>query len=948
MLLCSVIACLAAPAKKTTKEEPEIKVMIHGSHQIYSFTVSLDEKYIYTRGKGEICVWDLRDRLLLASWPIPTIEILPHPIDSRLIYLRPDKEDARKLSDAWATDDYVIFDWTKGEALGYVGSTGAYAEGASDYMIGQVFDDWLVMMPYANPDNRTSIGAVNINPGSARTNHNDSLLATSGMMPAVWDLKFPALRTYINYTAYLQNDSTLHFNDNNLFRFPYSRGYVGLTNFCNSYFIPGGDDVMLAAVGRNTTTWNSEGHLLEEIPMRAQPTTALSFKGDTIIAVTHKGVHRRIASGDFHELEAFRKTANNDDFFAIAGPYQGDRYLVGCGSKWYDGHTVIEGAYGSDTPTRVANKDLTYISDIKIAPRHDYAIIVNGMHAISKLSLRGDSLRYVWHRGYPDIEHEKFNRCEVLPDETIVVGTDRGTLLFWGKDAPKPSRADHAHSASINCISMSNDSTRMFVSDASGQISIWDVASLKPLMSLYMINSEAGGYIYITPDHYYRTTPEAYKFMNFVRDGQAYSFEQFDLRNNRPDIVAQRLGSDPEVVDLLHKAWLKRLRRAGVDEASLATDYHVPTASITNAEALPAITDSPMVDLDIACNDTRYDIKDVTLTLNGVPFAPSSAAIRGKRAEFTETLQLATGNNEIVLTCRNAQGTESLRETVNISYHPKQPQQPTIYVASVGVSDYGSSAYNLTYADKDADDFAKLIATQAKGSGRNVKTLTIADDEFTLSAMPLISEFLSQAGRDDVVILFFAGHGVLDQQLDYYLGTHGMDFANPSAAGVAYDDFIRLLDSSASVNRYCFIDACHSGELDKEDYLAVNTVEMPQGEELVFRAAGHSAKAKDEVERVNQLIDAMFADTRYGMGATVLSSAGGEQLAVESAQWSNGLFTYCLKKGLETSEADSNHDGHITLAEWISYTSDKVTELSQGSQTPSVRSQNRHSDLKLK
>ena len=175
-----------------------------------------------------------------------------------------------------------------------------------------------------------------------------------------------------------------------------------------------------------------------------------------------------------------------------------------------------------------------------------------------------------------------------------------------------------------------------------------------------------------------------------------------------------------------------------------------------------------------------------------------------------------------------------------------------------------------------------------------------------------------------------------------------MDFSSPETKGVAYDDFVDLMKGTESVNRYCFIDACHSGAIDKEDYLAVNTVEMPAGEELVFRGAGQLAGVKADVEKVNKLINEMFVDIKWGNGVTVLSSAGGAELSVESSRWKNGLFTYCLKKGLENSLADSNNDGHITLSELIEYTTRQVSTLSEGKQSPTVRTKNRYTNLILK
>ena len=52
----------------------------------------------------------------------------------------------------------------------------------------------------------------------------------------------------------------------------------------------------------------------------------------------------------------------------------------------------------------------------------------------------------------------------------------------------------------------------------------------------------------------------------------------------------------------------------------------------------------------------------------------------------------------------------------------------------------------------------------------------------------------------------------------------------------------------------------------------------------------------------------LFADLRRGTGATVTSSAGGAEYALESSQWNNGVFTYSIIEGIETKKADLNKE----------------------------------------
>jgi hypothetical protein len=50
----------------------------------------------------------------------------------------------------------------------------------------------------------------------------------------------------------------------------------------------------------------------------------------------------------------------------------------------------------------------------------------------------------------------------------------------------------------------------------------------------------------------------------------------------------------------------------------------------------------------------------------------------------------------------------------------------------------------------------------------------------------------------------------------------------------------------------------------------------------------------------------MFSDLHRGSGAIVISAAAGQGYALESDEWNNGVFTYCILNGLVNRAADAN------------------------------------------
>lgn len=941
-ILLTLTLLVVAPI--VAQSTDDVRVMLHQGHEITDFVTTYDERYIITRSDAEICVWDIDNLLLVSTLPVRSKRVYAHPADNRLIYvLKP------------GSTDYEVIDWINGERTGVVTEKSVPKYFAkSDYSIAR-FADMLILV---SPDGNTvrSIGGFNFNPGSARTDAGDTLLVTSGDEPTVYDLKHASLVGGLPYLSFLNKGKSL----GGLLSLVSDReGRRNKDVFFNSYFVPGTDRVILGGANDSITIWRTDVERRQDGALAQRPevismggggkSPSLSLKDDIMIAAAEGGIYRSQARQTFKELPAFRKAAGGG-FKVVTRPFRGDRFLAvgGAGSK---GQAVMEGAFTADSPLRIADKRYQDIRDVKISPHDDYAIIALGAEGVARLGLKGDNMRYEATLQANLEEGETVTACEILPDETVVAATSHGTLFFWRKGAREASRHDRIHTGSVNTMTLSSDSTRMFSSDNMGQITIWDTATKEQIVSIYQLGGDGElSYIFITPDHYYKMTPSASSYVNFVKDGRPYIFEQFDLRNNRPDIVLSRLGGDAREIDLLNKAWKKRLRRSGISEESLSADYHVPLATLNNRASLAPDPQTGHFNLDVTFSDTLYPLSEITVTVNGVPvLAPEQRKISGGRTyRLRQPLRLSRGENKITAWCTNTKGASSLRATLQVAYNPPAADRPDLYIVACGVSKYADPNHNLGFASKDATDFVEAIKQNASPAYGQVRKLTLTDRGFTKNSLKKIRDFVASSRPDDVVLLFFAGHGVLDSELDYYLATYDMNFANPADGGIRYDDFLAVFDSAPALNRVCFIDACHSGELDKEDYLAVNTVEMPAGEELVFRAAGHNVSAKEDVARVNTLLSDMFVDTRWGVGATVLSSAGADELAVESPEWKNGLFTYCLLKGLQGKNADADHDGVTTLYEWIKYTQNQVSGISEGRQSPSLRSQNHHSELKIK
>ena len=506
------------------------------------------------------------------------------------------------------------------------------------------------------------------------------------------------------------------------------------------------------------------------------------------------------------------------------------------------------------------------------------------------------------------------------------------------------------HQDHISSCAYDKERNRLFSTSKDATIRIWDLNSYELIATIIPIGTENA--IYVTPDNYYMTTSKDLNSFGF-KVGEKYFYpEQFDPVFNRPDIVLDRLGYvDSTVISAYHQAYLKRIEKLGFTEEMLKTDFHLPAVEIINVADLSQSTNEDFIDLKLSLSDTKYPLDRINIWINDVAiFGTKGITLRSQNIQTLDTLikiPLAIGLNKIQVSVLNQAGAESYKETTQITCTVGK-EKPNLYLISIGCSNFKDSKYNLNFAAKDADD----IATTFGGNKiyGEIFTKKLLNEEVTLENIQNLNSFLNTADINDEVILFFAGHGVLDQKLDYYLASYDMDFMNPSGKGIPYEAIEDVVDGIAPLKKIIFIDACHSGEVDKSEIEFSDSTDEVEDGDLTFRKVGNSVQQKEQalgLQSTSQLTKTLFADLRKGTGATVISSAGGMEFAIESNTWKNGLFTYCLLEGIESKKADLNRDGKIMLSEIQIYVGEQVMLLSKGRQQPTSRIENNSLDYRV-
>jgi uncharacterized caspase-like protein len=292
----------------------------------------------------------------------------------------------------------------------------------------------------------------------------------------------------------------------------------------------------------------------------------------------------------------------------------------------------------------------------------------------------------------------------------------------------------------------------------------------------------------------------------------------------------------------------------------------------------------------------------------------------------------------------NQAGLESFRDEVYINYQGADKSPKTVFIG-IAVADYPNDQNDLTYSVKDIRDLSRILSKKFPV----IIIDTIINQDATRKNILSLKEKLLQTDVDDQVILSLSGHGILDDNLDFYYATYDMDFKDPKAKGLLYDDIEWLLDSIPARKKLVLMDACHSGELDKN---ALADADLPLDSQVEAIPVGGKAvplvnRPKVGMQNSFQLMQELFSDLSRGNGAVVISAAGGMEYAYESGRWNNGVFTYSVIRGLTEGLADRNHDDIITVSELKEYVSHEVEALTNGLQKPTSRQENLEFDFRV-
>ena len=246
---------------------------------------------------------------------------------------------------------------------------------------------------------------------------------------------------------------------------------------------------------------------------------------------------------------------------------------------------------------------------------------------------------------------------------------------------------------------------------------------------------------------------------------------------------------------------------------------------------------------------------------------------------------------------------------------------PSKFALVIANTEYQDASFaKLTSPGKDAEEFAHVLREPDFAAFDDVQVLLNEEESKIRRA---IARFFVNRQRDDLLLLYFSGHGVRNEQGQLFLAANDTEISILDATGIPADFVTHAMNNSRSQRQLLILDCCNSG------------------------AFAHGSKS---VAAIGRSMGIATAFEGSGFGRVVLTATDATQFAWEGdkviGNTEKSVFTHFLIEGLR-GDADRNGDGRIHVDELYDYAYEQVVRRTP-KQTPGKWSYKQQGDIVLR
>jgi len=491
--------------------------------------------------------------------------------------------------------------------------------------------------------------------------------------------------------------------------------------------------------------------------------------------------------------------------------------------------------------------------------------------------------------------------------DRLISGSDDQTMKIW--DLRDISNTPIYNEKYINELMIKYNTSRQKIIEELKRLywnGIYLQQNINPILNLFV--SKDNEYVAWTNEGFFDASKNGAKYIGYhINQGQnkEAEFVTVDALYKtfyRPDLIQKALKGE----DL--SKYAKNINIQKLLKDGLAPEVHI-LSKTTN-------TKNQNMNLKVqVCPKNKGGYDNLTLTINDTPVSimNTSRALKLKKKSkrddcfiYNKTISLLGGKNIIGFKATNKAGNiESKPDFLEITFddtnlRKKLKQKLSkisgnqnindLHILAIAINKYKDNNLQLKYSINDATEMLKTIQKVSKPLFNKVHTYKLFDQDVTKQNIKDIFETIKST-REDVFLLYIAGHGITDQYNGnyYYIPYDFISKDNEKAVqkqGVGQRDLMLGLSKITALKSLVLLDTCNSGSF---------------------------VEANMQKTTTNKLAKAT--------GRATISASSKSQVALEGYK-GHGVFTYTLLEALKGK--GYNNDSKITINELSDYVENKL------------------------
>lgn len=248
------------------------------------------------------------------------------------------------------------------------------------------------------------------------------------------------------------------------------------------------------------------------------------------------------------------------------------------------------------------------------------------------------------------------------------------------------------------------------------------------------------------------------------------------------------------------------------------------------------------------------------------------------------------------------------QEPANANQIPNTGLGSQSFALIIGISKYQNlrPEEQLRFADADAQALRDFLVSE-KGGFKSENITLLTNNQATQNQIYReLVRLQDRSGPGSLVMIFFAGHGVVSSLGQPYLLAYDSRPNDLFLSAVEMSRFNTIVQNLRARSVIIISDACHSGNI-------ADLMSPQVASRAVTSLGGITVRAFAE------------PSSRMDQSSFILSAASPSQSSIEIASMNHGLFTFHLLQALE-GKADKNADGMVTAKELYDYVAVRVRE----------------------